>query len=96
MESLEVSIQHGGTADVPTWRIAVERTASPEHDLVLLGEWEGRGPDLRLSTLLAIVATVDGKVTTMLCSELRLFDDSLPINEADWVAEGWSVGPFDE
>lgn len=46
MEELTLSVGWGGTADHPTWRIAIERADWPDEGPLLVDETEGSGPTL--------------------------------------------------
>jgi hypothetical protein len=97
MRSLELSIGWGGTADYPSWRIALEEFDTFEHASMWRGEWAGRGSTITEAFVVLVMTAVARRVELTLGQEFTV-QPAVP-----WEPHGpehsggpWEVGPFDE
>lgn len=72
VEELTLSVGWGGTADHPTWRIAIERANWPDEGPFLIDETEGRGPAVTEHQ-------VDEVVGVLMAEAYRLFRDQFVV-----------------
>lgn len=92
MRSVEVSISHGGTPEVPTWRVVVEFFDPLEKTSGARGEWKGVSPYLMESTEGDILSAAVRQIVRMLhdelvavCDEHWLVDCDVCVRQSDFL-----------
>lgn len=96
MEEVTFSISWGGTIEVPTWRMAVERTDWPDDGPFVLDVWAGTGPVLTAADVTFVADAVRRHIRTTIASNFAI-QPELPFTVTLEGHRRWSddTAPFD-